>query len=231
MMRTVNEMSKLTGISVRTLHYYDAIGLLNPTYVGANGYRYYDEACLSRLQTILLYRELEFPLKKINEILDTPAFVRDEALLEQIKLLENKRLHLKKLILHATAIHGGKNMSEFDVYDQEVKERWGDSEAFQEYQSKAGKINHEQVAEQMQAIFAEFGNLQNEAFDSPLVQGQVKKLKDYITANFYTCTNEILAGLGQMYTVDDLFKTNIDQMGGQGTAAFASQAIIYYSNQ
>ncbi|KHD45808.1 MerR family transcriptional regulator [Streptococcus hongkongensis] len=227
-MRTVNEMSKLTGISVRTLHYYDAIDLLKPTRVGENGYRFYDDESLKRLQSILLYRELEFPLKKIKEIMDSPAYIRDEALLEQITFLEEKQAHLHKVIAHAKAIQGGNEMSEFDVYDQEVKERWGDTEAFQEYQGKAGKINQEQVAADMQAIFAEFGNLQNEAVASPLVQVQVKKLQVYITANFYTCTKEILAGLGQLYTEDERFKANIDKMGGSGTAEFAGKAIETY---
>ena len=73
-MRTVNEVSKITGVSVRTLHHYDAIGLLKPTKVTEVGYRMYDDTAISRLQSILLFRELQFPLKEIKSILDSPNF-------------------------------------------------------------------------------------------------------------------------------------------------------------
>ena len=79
-MRTVKEVSKLTGVSVRTLHHYDAIGLLKPTAVTQAGYRLYDDEALGRLQSILLFRELQFPLKEIQAILDSPGFDRSQAL-------------------------------------------------------------------------------------------------------------------------------------------------------
>lgn len=86
-MRTVNEVSKITGVSVRTLHHYDAIGLLKPTKVTEAGYRMYDDTAISRLQSILLFRELQFPLKEIKSILDSPNFDPAEALTQQIELL------------------------------------------------------------------------------------------------------------------------------------------------
>ena len=79
-MRTVKEVSKLTGVSVRTLHYYDAIGLLKPTKITKAGYRMYDDTAISRLQNILLFRELQFPLKEIKVILDSPNFNQIEAI-------------------------------------------------------------------------------------------------------------------------------------------------------
>lgn len=97
-MRTVKEVSKLTGVSVRTLHYYDAIGLLEPTKVTDAGYRMYDDTALSRLQNILLFRELQFPLKEIKEILDSPNFNQEEAVAQQIKLLELQYKHIGELI-------------------------------------------------------------------------------------------------------------------------------------
>ena len=93
-MRTVKEVSKLTGVSVRTLHYYDAIGLLEPTKITDAGYRMYDDTSLSRLQNILLFRELQFSLKEIKEILDSPNFNQEEAVAQQIKLLELLRLSI-----------------------------------------------------------------------------------------------------------------------------------------
>ena len=103
-MRTVKEVSQLTGVSVRTLHHYDAIGLLKPSRVTEAGYRLYDDAALARLQTILLFRQLEFPLKEICRILDTPGFDPQEALTQQIRLLELKQQHLQELIRHARQI-------------------------------------------------------------------------------------------------------------------------------
>ena len=93
-MKTVKEVSRLTGVSVRALHHYDAIGLLKPTRVTEAGYRLYDEESLQRLQTILLFRELQFPLKEIKEILDSPGFDPIPALEQQIKMLELQRRHL-----------------------------------------------------------------------------------------------------------------------------------------
>ena len=103
-MRTVKEVSKITGVSVRTLHHYDAIGLLKPTKVTEAGYRMYDDTALSRLQNILLFRELQFPLKEIKEILDSPDFDPSEAIAQQIRLLELQYKHLGELLAFAREI-------------------------------------------------------------------------------------------------------------------------------
>ena len=97
-MRTVKQVSELTGVSVRTLHHYDAIGLLKPAAVTKAGYRLYDDAALERLQQILLFRELQFPLKEIKMILESPCFDRDQALEQQITLLTLRKEQLEKLI-------------------------------------------------------------------------------------------------------------------------------------
>ena len=97
-MMTVHEVSELTGVSVRALHHYDQIGLLRPTRVSEAGYRLYGGEALERLQVILLFRELEFPLKEIKRILDSPDFERGRALEQQIALLEMKKEHLENLI-------------------------------------------------------------------------------------------------------------------------------------
>ena len=117
-MRTVAQVSKFTGVSVRTLHHYDAIGLLKPTVVTEAGYRLYDNAALARLQTILLFRQLEFPLKEIRKILDTPGFDPQEALTQQIRLLELKQQHLQNLIHHARQIQKqGVHYMNFTAFD------------------------------------------------------------------------------------------------------------------
>ena len=137
-MKTVTEVSRITGVSVRTLHHYDAIGLLRPTAVTEAGYRLYDEQALGRLQTILLFRQLQFPLKEIKKILDSPNFDPREALSQQIELLELQKEHLEGLIAHARQIQktGVINM-DFSAYDQRkideysarAKEKWGGTDA------------------------------------------------------------------------------------------------------
>lgn len=239
-MMTVNEVSKLSGISVRTLHYYDQIGLLHPDRVSDAGYRLYGQNSLERLQQILLFRQLEFPLKEIKGIIDSPDFNREEALDQQIQMLTLQQEHLSGLIDLALEIKkNGVNKMDFkpfdtsklDEYAKEAKERWGDSAAYEESAKKTrnySKEDWDMANGQMSAIFAEFGQLKDQPPESRLAQQTVKKLQDFISQFFYACDNEVLAGLGQMYTSDQRFRENIDKMGGSGTAEFAGKAIAYY---
>lgn len=243
-MMTVNEVSKLTGVSIRTLQYYDKIGLLHPTKYTESGYRLYDDTALEKLQQILLFRELEFPLKEIRQILDAPDFDRSRALEQQIVMLEMKKEHLEKLILFARSIQvtGVRTMDftafdrkKMDEYARQAKETWGKTQEFQEYEEKRKNwtANSEKEAyQEMMTVFTEFGKLRNYAPSDFKVQEQVKKLQNYITAHFYTCTTEILRSLGRMYAEDGRFTENIDTVGGEGTASFVDKAIgIYCSNQ
>lgn len=239
-MMTVNEVSKLSGISVRTLHYYDQIGLLHPDQVSEAGYRLYGQASLERLQQILLFRQLEFPLKEIKDIIDSPDFNKEEALDQQIQMLRLQQEHLSGLINLALEIKkNGVNKMDFkpfdtsklDEYAKEAKERWGDSAAYQESARKTKNYTKEDwnmANEQMTSVFAEFGKLKELPPESPDAQMAVKKLQDLISQFYYACDKEVLAGLGQMYTADQRFKDNIDKMGGNGTAEFAARAIACY---
>lgn len=117
-------------------------------------------------------------------------------------------------------------------YDIEAKKRFGNTDAYKEYAQKTagyGADKQKAVADGLLAIFKKFADCKNEgsAADSPAAQALVKKLQDYISENYYTCTNEILAGLSQMYVCDERFSKNIDK-NGTGTAAFASDAIKFY---
>ena len=237
-MKTVSEVSRLTGISVRTLHHYDAIGLLHPTAVTKAGYRMYDDAALCRLQSILLFRELKFPLKEIKTMLDSPSFDPSEALAQQIHLLELQRRHIDELISFAREIQekGVKPMAfhafdnkDLEQYKAEVKERWGETRAYQEYEQKQrdGQDFAAGTA-QLMGAFAKLGSMKELTPDNPQVQEQVGVLQRVITENFYTCTPEILSGLGEMYTADERFRENIDRAGGEGTAEFARRAIAAY---
>ena len=234
---SIKQFAALTGVSVRTLHYYDEIGLLKPGYVDEqNRYRFYSENSLERMQAILFYRELDFPLKSIAEILASPNYDKQKAFAEQRRLLTLKKERLEQLIAALEQAEKGEiTMSAFDnsqyeaarrQYENEAKQRWGDTTAYQEYEQRGGGAD---AAEGLMAIFADFAACKaaGNAPDSPAAQELVKTLQDYITAHFYTCTKEILSGLGQMYVGDDRFRTNIDRYG-DGTAAFAAQAMTVY---
>ena len=239
-MMTVNEVSKLTGVSIRTLQYYDKIGLLHPAKYTEAGYRLYDDAALETLQQILLFRELEFPLKEIKEIIGSPDFDRSKALGQQIELLRLKKEHIENLIELAKGIKllGVRNLKfdafdtrKIDEYAAQAKASWGQTPAYKEYEEKAkGRTKEEdkKIYQGMIDIFAEFGAIRESDPASGEAQALVKKLQDYITEHMYTCTNEILSGLGKMYSGGGDFTKNIDSFGGEGTAVFASKAIEIY---
>ncbi len=239
-MMTVNEVSKLTGVSVRSLHHYDAIGLLKPARVTEAGYRLYGENELARLQNILLFRELQFPLKQIRTILDSPDFDQKEALAQQIQLLELQLAHTQELISFARKLQekGVKGMDfkafdkeEIKQYEEEVRKRWGNTKAYEEYQQNAKdrtEAEHAQISSQLMELFAEIGKLRHGAPSDQAVQDQVAGIQAFITEHYYQCTDEILRGLGEMYVCDERMKRNIDKAGGDGTAAFVSEAIAAY---
>lgn len=241
-MRTVHEVSKSAGVSVRTLHHYDAIGLLKPTAVTDAGYRLYDDAALARLQTILLFRELQFPLKEIKAILEHPDFDRKQALTQQIKLLELQRKRLDELISFArTILTKGVNTMDFSAFDKaeleqyaaEVRANWSGTAAYKEYSQKTAEQTAEErkaAADGLMALFAELGKVKQRSPASPEARALVEQLRQFITDHYYTCTPQILMGLGQMYTGDERFQTSIDRAGGPGTADFANRAIAAYCN-
>ena len=232
----IKEFAAYTGVSVRTLHYYDEIGLLKPAFVDrTTGYRYYDNTSLLRMQEILFYRELDFSLKRIGEILSSPHYDKTAALQEQKQLLILKKERLERLISAIDGAERGENvMNAFDKtkienYKQEAKARWGDTAAYAQYTEKVAGKNERDLFAGMEAVLAEFSacKAQGNVPSSPAAQELVEKLQNYISSNFYTCTKEILAGLGQMYAADERFKTNIDKHG-EGTASFISSAIVHY---
>lgn len=241
-MKTVHEVSKLTGVSIRALHYYDSIGLLHPAVTTDAGYRLYDDTNLERLQSIMLFRELEFPLKDIIKILDSPDFDREKALKQQIELLEMRKNHLEDLIHFAREIKTlGVNKMDFKVFDTskidayaaEAKASWGNTDAYREYEKKSSNYSEEKkktIAVNLMKIFVEFGSLKDKNPADAEVQNMVKHLQDYITEHYYTCTNAILAELGSAYAAKGAMKENINNAGGSGTAEFVSKAIAVYCN-
>ncbi len=239
-MMTVHEVSKVTGVSIRTLQYYDKIGLLHPAEYTGSGYRLYDDAALEKLQQILLFRELEFPLKDIKEIVARPDFDKAKALEQQIELLTLKKEHIENLITLAREIKriGVKALdftafdtSRIDEYFAQAKASWGHTPEYKEFEEKDKNRtpeDHQDLTNQMMSIFSEFGLIKDTAPNSDEAQELVKKLQEFITEHFYTCSNKILAGLGKMYAAGGDFTRNINEIAGEGAAEFASAAIEAY---
>ena len=240
----IKEFAALAGVSVRTLHYYDEIGLLKPSVVDKqNGYRFYDKECLIRMQEILFYRELDFPLKDIQMILSSPNYDKQTALEEQKQLLTLKKERLERLIKAIDGAMKGEDLtmnvfdnSEFQTrreqYAKEAKEKWGSTAAYKESAEKTKNYTdekHSEINSGMNIIMAEFADYKKRGFlpGSGEVQALVKKWRNFITENYYTCTLEILSGLGEMYTADERFRKNIDKHG-DGTAEFMREAIRVY---
>ena len=190
----------------------------------------------------MLYRELEFPLRDIKNIMESTDFDRNRALQQQIEMLTLKKEHLENLITFARGIELlGVNYMDFtafdtkklDEYAEEAKKNWGKTDAYREYEEKMkgmSKAQENKMGAEIMVLFVEFGEMIRSgcAPGDDKVQAQVKRLQDFITENFYTCTNQILSGLGKMYAGGGEFTANIDKAGGEGTAAFVNQAIEEY---
>ena len=242
-MMTVNEVSKLAGVSIRTLQYYDKIGLLHPTGHTDAGYRLYDDTDLERLQHILLFRELEFSLKDIASIINSPDFDRSKALEQQIEMLKLKRDHIENLMNFALGIKmlGVKHMdfkafdrSKLDEYSKQAKDMYKESPEYKEMEEKSKNRTKEEegiLADRFMLLFNEAGTLKDKDPASPEAQDLVKRIQDFITENLYTCSKKILSGLGKMYSGGGDFTKNIDEYGGEGTAEFIDKAIQIYCRE
>ena len=239
---SISEIAALYGISVRTLHYYDEIGLVPPSEVTEAGYRYYDDAAVAALQQVLFYRELQFSLREIAGILRHPQYDRGAALQHQKELLLLKRQHLDELLALLEETIGGTTMKETkhttleeieavkQQYAAETRRRWGDTEAFRESEEKAKTRTKEttrEAAADADDIFAGFAALRETAPEDRSVQALVQRWQEHITRYYYRCTKEILRGLGEMYVGDERFTQNIDRFG-DGTAKLMSEAIRIY---
>lgn len=240
----INEAAELAGVTVRTLHHYDKIGLLSPAKSAENGYRDYGEAELLRLQQILFLKEMDFPLEEIKEMLDEPGLDRGRMMEAQHDLLLKKKQRLERIIALLEAEMRGENkmsFKEFDMkeieacrkkYADEAREKWGGTEAYKESEERTKNYDEgkwQKVSGEQSKIFAEFAALAAEGVkaDSDAAIALAAKWQQHISDNFYECTDEILAGLAEMYIADERFKANLDK-AGDGTAEFMSAAIKAY---
>lgn len=238
---SIGETASMFGISVRTLRYYDSIGLLAPSYVSDSGYRYYTDAELALLEQILFYRELGFALEDINDILTHPDYDRTSTLIKHRALLLSKRQNLDRLIKLVDETIGGniimnQSMAHSDTeelkeaYAAEVRQRWGKTPEYAQNEVKHRGYtskDEERIASEAEEIFDLFASNMDKDPDNPTVQAIVKRWQEHIIKYHYECTKQILCSLGLMYANDERFTKNLDKHG-DGTAQFMSEAIAHY---
>ena len=246
-MYKINEVSKLTGVSIRMLHHYDKIRLLEPSKRTDSNYRMYNDDDIARLYQILLFKELEFPLQEIKQILDDKDFNREEVLKAQRNLIFEKKQRLERILesIDDTIKNLGvetmskNNFKVFDYeevkkhqekYKEETKKRYGKSDAYRESQGKTSKYSKndwENIMQEAGAIYEELYKLMDKDPSDEKVQELIEKWRNHITTNFYNCTIEIFRGLALMYVGDERFTKNIDKYG-EGLAKFMSDAMNIY---
>jgi DNA-binding transcriptional MerR regulator len=237
---TVKQLARLAGVSVRTLHHYDELGLLPPPVIGANGYRYYDERSVLRLQSILFYRELGFPLAKIREALDRPGFDAIAALQEHRVALESRVGRLQRLIatIDHTVCHlkGEKTMNtkqlfagftpeEEQKYADEAAQRW-DEGTVRESQRRWNARSPESkqaVKAEAEAIYRDLITAMPLGADSVPVQACIERWRRHI-GHFWTPNDEQCLGLAALYRDDPAFRRNYDAMHPQ-LANFMCEAV------
>ena len=240
----IHKLAKLAGVSVRTLHYYDQIGLLKPGRVADNGYRWYEGKELMRLQQILFFRELDFPLSEIKRILDGRDFKIAAALADQKKLIELKRKRLAGLVktIDKTIqnLNNKTNMDDKDLYNgfsdeemkkfsEEAKQRWGNTEAYKQSTARVAKMSKDDMAKiqaEGDALMREIAANMAKGPKSP----EIQKLIAQHYANlrhFYEPNLKMYRGLGQMYVDDPRFGKYFEKYAA-GLAKFMRDAITAF---
>lgn len=243
---TVKQLATLAGVSVRTLHYYDTIGLLSPSRKAENEYREYGEKELLLLQQILFFRELEFPLEEIKRIFASPEFDLRDALAEQKKFILLKRKRLDELVrtidrsikkitqkhmMEDDELYEGFSKEESEAYAQEAKERWGNTDAYktsQERVKKMGKGGLARVGKEMEdtAILIALALKNGDHHESEAVFLLIERHYDQLRA-FYEPNLELYRGLAEMYVADPRFTAYYEKYA-PGLAQFMHDAMIAF---
>lgn len=233
---TIGELSAQTGVTIRTLRHYDRIGLLPPARVTDAGYRHYDESSLERLHSILMLRETGLPLDAIRRLLDHPGTDPVKLLALQESLLIMQRAHIDHLLALTRELRlKGMTHMDFDAFNDHRSEdlaaqaeaAWGNTLAWQEYAARPRKKgDNERNGQELMTLIGQFGRTRPASPADPAAAAFVRTLQQFITDRFYTCTDEVLLGLADVYETPD-FRRNIDREGGEGTAEFLAAAIRF----
>lgn len=240
---TINQLAHLAGITVRTLHYYDEIGLLKPLRIASNGYRYYGQAELETLQQILYFRELDFSLSEIKKMMGSRQYDALSAMQDQKKLLELKKQRLEAIIqtLSTTinTMKGGGNMNndvfdslsdkQLEEYKEEAKQRWGNTEAYKQSVERSKNWTKEDIMRVQQEwgkLLTAVADTMDNGADSPEAQKAVADIYQHLY-QFYDPSLEMFQGLGQMYVDDLRFRETFEKVK-PGLAEYTRDAINVY---
>jgi len=239
----VKQLAKIAGVSVRTLHYYDSMGILKPAFRNENGYRYYDENSVIRLQQILFFRHLGFSLKETGRIVSRPDFNVIEALQSHREILKKKAEQINELLktidntvkrlkgeieMEIREYYQGFSEEQVERYRREVRERWGEK-TLQESEQRILRMGKQKFAE-LQAeggkIFQAIADKMSEGYDSKAVQEQVARWRTWLE-NFHHYSEEAVLGLGRAYSQNPEFAEFFRKIY-QDLPEFLTQAIEYY---
>jgi DNA-binding transcriptional MerR regulator len=246
MVYTIKKLAQLAGTSVRTLHYYDEIGLLKPEFRGANGYRHYGEKSIAKLQQIMFFRELDFSLEEIKTITSRPDYDAVEALQSHKEVLQKRKERIDELLrtinktiknikgeklMEIKEYYQGFSDEQIEKYREEVKKRWGektlkDSEA---RVMKMGKEKFAEVQAESDRIFRTIAGNMAKGADSKIVQGEVAKWRQWLE-NFHHYRDEAVLGLGRAYSENPEFAKTFKKYHND-LPEFLTKAIEYYCNQ
>lgn len=239
---SVNQLAKLAGVSVRTLHHYDKIGLLKPLTRTESNYRYYGKEELLRLQQILFYRELDLPLAKIAELLGDPSFDTEEALrshreellkrrdrsIELLKTIDKTIKHLKSKKMKAEDMYRGFSKEQAKAHEKEAREKWGETivEESKQRVKNMGREGLDKLLKEGEGISGSLARLQTLSPSDERVQKFIQGHYTLINS-FYTVTPRIYRGLADLYVNDERFKRNYDKHG-EGLAEFLRAGMIVH---
>ncbi|HEY3364913.1 MAG TPA: MerR family transcriptional regulator [Symbiobacteriaceae bacterium] len=242
---TVKAVADLAGISIRTLHHYDDIGLLKPAQVTASGYRLYGQEDLERLQQVLFFRELGLTLHEIKEIINSPGFDRRQALLDHKQLLLERQDRLERLIQSVDrtleSMERGIKMDEKELfggfdpskYEEEARQRWGKSKEYAQSNARTKKYTKEDwtaIGQESSLINQGLAVLMDRSPADPEVQEWVRRHHQQINDRFYTCSLEIYRNLGDMYVQDERFAANYERVK-PGLTEFMRAAMHAYCDK
>ena len=235
----IHQVASLAGVSVRTLHYYDEIGLLRASEISISGYRYYSRSDMEKLKLILYYKEMDFSLKSIKKMVSS-SIDDKEILKRQRHLLTLKRDRLNKILGAMDSFlqgEGDMSFTEFDMseiqetitmYEKEAREKWGDCDEYSESNRRVKNYRKEdwsKIKEEDNAIISTFASLVGTPVGSEKARETIRRWQDHISRYYYNCSDEILLSLGEMYVSDERFLATLDRYK-EGTAKYINEAII-----
>lgn len=242
---SIREISGVSGITTRALRWYDRLGLVVPDRQPKTAYRIYREEHLKRLQDVLYFRELGFPLAEIVRILEDPRFNREQALKQQLAMLKERRFSLDTMIKTLElaiaeeqgvyAMNDKERFKGFDFsrnsFEQEARERWGE-DAVDQAQKTIGawsEVEKENMGNDMHAMFTELASIRESDPCSPVARIAMRKWYELLNRmGSYSPT--MFANLGRMYVDDARFTRNLDRYG-EGLARFMCDAMVAFAKK